>query len=243
VLAIWQHCSKLVKVNLSGCWNIDDSAFSTLSKNECAKTLRVVELCNCWRLTAKAIEYLSDCKLSHLDLSYCKSLDDKTWPALAFFADSLRWLSLCRISSITDASIEGIFGVAFKELAHLDVSECPFLTDAFVACILQVAPNLRSLSLAFNSGLRGNFLHSVHLPSLKLLDLRHVQKWITDDFCRKLVENCPNVEELKLDGCKCLNDEVFLHLTAGLGSLRKIGIAGCTELSEETNKVIKLKYQ
>ena len=76
-------------------------------------------------MTPKMFNFLSP-GITRLDLSYCKSLDDRTWPDLIQFSKSLRSLKLKRCLGITDNSFEGTFGAQFSELELLDLSECVF---------------------------------------------------------------------------------------------------------------------
>ena len=187
ILAIWLRCPELAKISLQGCWNLDDSAFSTLARCRCAETLKEINISHCWRMTSKVLSCLGP-NITKLDLSYCKGFDDLTWPALTPFSGSLRSLRLRRCYGITDNSFEGLFGVQFDELELLDLCECSFLTDSAVSTILSSAPNLRNLNISFAFGISGSFLLSPNssLPNLRILNLSRLKDVVNETFCIRL---------------------------------------------------------
>lgn len=247
VLGVWLHCPRLAKISLQGCWNLDDRALSTVNRIETVNIetaeLREIDVSHCWRLTSKALTLLGPLPLVSLDLSYCKGLDDRTWPAISQFAPTLRRLHLRRCLGVTDASIEGVFGISFPQLEVLDLSECPLLTDASIATLLSLAPGLRQLQLAFDTGVTGAFLiHCRRLPHLRLLDLSHMSATVNVEFCNRLVEACSELEELRLDGCMRLDDDTVSLLMARLDKLKRLSLHGCTQLSQDTLDIASLRY-
>ena len=243
ILAIWLKCPQLVKVSLQGCWNLDDTALSTLSRCPCSETLKELNLAHCWRLTPKALSLLNS-GITKLDLSYCKSLDDRTWPALTQFSQTLRSLRLRRCLGITDSSFEGLFGVQFTELEYLDLGECAFLTDSAVSGILSSAPNLRTLNLSFATSLKGTFLlHHQSLPHLRILNLAHLKDVANESFCLRLAKVCRNLEELYLDGCVLVDDDCVANFVdENLPNLRILSLNDCPLISEEILDHVNLKY-
>ena len=180
--------------------------------------------------------------ITKLDLSYCKSLDDRTWPDLIPFSQSIRSLTLKRCLGITDNSFEGTFGAQFIELELLDLSESPFLTDSAISSILSAAPNLRKLNLSLTTSLKGSFLlHHNSLPSLKVLHLNHLKEVVNENFCVRLVKACGNLEELYLDGCSQLDDDSLAHLDK-LPNLRILSFNDCPQVSLGTLEILNLKY-
>lgn len=243
VLAVWLHCPELQKVSLDGCWNLDDSAFSTLARCQCAETLKEINVAHCWRMTTKIFGFLGP-NITKLDLSYCKGLDDRTWPALTRFSNKLRSLRLRRCYGITDNSFEGLFGAQFNELEFLDLSECSFLTDSAVSAILSSSPNLRHLNLSFSLGITGSFLLAqTSLLNLRSLNLSHLKEVVTETFCIRLTRVCGNMEELYLDGCDLVDDDVIGHFNdENLPKLRILSVNDCNLISQSTLNFIKLKY-
>lgn len=246
VLAVWLHCPKLVRVSLQGCWNLDNLALATLGKSPCATTLQDLDLSHCSRITAKAFEDFNGTPLAltRLNLSYCKGLDDKTWPALMQFSKSLRHLQLRRCMGITDASFEAIFGMKFNALESVDLSECPFLTDASVTSLLGFAPNLKNLQLAFDTGIKGAFLiHVTDLSHLRTLNLSHITDRLDGSICSRISQVCPNLEELHLDGCTAMDDDSVRNMLANLVHLQRFSMQSCPQLDDSTVELISLKYE
>lgn len=244
VLAAWIRCPNLIKVSLQGCWNLDDLALSTVSRSACKDTLRELNLSHCFRITAKGLELLGPLQLTRLDLSYCKGIDDRTWPILTQFASTLKSLKLRRCLGITDASVEGAFGVQFNELEYVDLSECPFLTDSSISTLLSVAPNIRSLLIAFNTSVSGTFLiHHSYLPKLKVLDISRMAESVSADFCDRIVKCCPNLERINLNDCTQIDDDTILNLTDSLNNLSELNVDGCALISAGINDLLNLKYK
>lgn len=243
VLGIWPHCPELQKVSLQGCWNLDDLALSTLSRCACSETLVEINLSHCWRMTTKALTFLGP-NTTKIDLSYCKNLDDRTWPALTQFSQTLRSLRLRRCYGITDNSFEGLFGVQFNALEYLDLSECSFLTDSAVSSILYSAPNLHHLNISFAFGIRGSFLLTQpSLPNLRSLNLSHLKDVVNETLCIRLTRVCHNLEELHLDGCELVDDDVLDHFNdENLPNLRILTVNDCFLISKSNLDLIKLKY-
>lgn len=244
VLAVWLHCHKLVRVNLKGCWNLDNLALSTLSRSECATTLKELDLSHCSRFTPKVLDDLGSAgaKLTKLNISYCKGFNDLTWPVLSQFADSLRHLQMRRCLGVTDASFEAVFGIKFPELGYVDLSECPFLTDAAVTCLIGLAPNISNLNLSFNTGLKGAFLiHCTSLPTLRQLNLSHVTE-VDDAICSRIGQVCSQLEELHLDGCVKVDDSSIKGLLNDLVKLRSFTVDSCPQVDQNTLDLIALKY-
>jgi CRP-like cAMP-binding protein len=243
ILAIWLKCPHLIKISLQGCWNLDDSAFSTLSRCPCSETLKDLNLAHCWRLTPKVLSLIGP-GVTKLDLSYCKSLDDRTWPALTQFSQTLRCLRLRRCLAITDSSFEGIFGVQFTELEYLDLGECSFLTDSSITGILSSAPNLRTLNLSFSTSIKGTFLlHHDFLPHLRVLTLSYLSKVVDKSFCFRLVKVCRNLEELYLDGCSFVDDECVANfINENLPNLRVLNLNNCPLVSKIILDRVNLKF-
>ncbi len=245
VLAVWLHCPQLERVSLQGCWNLDNLALSTLSRSTCAASLKELDLSHCSRFTPKILEDLGSAgmKLTKLNISYCKSFNDLTWPVLSQFADSLRHLQMRRCLGITDASFEAVFGLKFPELRFVDLSECPFLTDASVTCLLNLAPNIANLNLSFDTGLKGAFLiHHSSLPRLLHLNLSHVTE-IDPSICSRIGQVCSQLKELHLDGCIKIDDDAIRNLMGDLMKLYKFSANSCPQVDSSTLDLISLKYE
>ena len=241
VSAMWLKCPQVIKVSLQGCWNLDDSAFSTITRCPCSDTLKELNLAHCWRITPKVFGLINQ-GITKLDLSYCKGLDDRTWPDLIQFSQSIRSLILKRCHGITDNSFEGTFGTQFTELEFLDLSECAFLTDSAVSSILSAAPNLRTLNLSFVTSLKGSFLlHHNSLPNLRSLNLNHLKDVVDESFCIRLTNVCNNLEEAYLDGCTQLDDDSLAHLEK-LPNLRILSLNDCPQISLSALEIMNLKY-
>ena len=245
VLAVWLHCPQLVRVSLQGCWNLDNLALSTLSRSKCAATLKELDLSHCARFTPKVLEDLgaAGMQLTKLNLSYCKGFNDLTLPVLSQFADSLRHLQMRRCLGVTDASFEAVFGLKFPELRFVDLSENPFLTDASITCLLNLAPNASNLNLSFCTGLKGVFLiHHASLPKLLHLNLSHVSE-IDGSICSRLGQVCGQLEELHLDGCGKIDDDSVRSLMNDLIKLRRFSVNSCPQVDQNTVDLISLQYE
>ena len=241
VSAMWLRCPQLLKVSLKGCWNLDDSALSTLARCPCSETLKDLNLAHCVRMTPKMFSFINP-GISRLDISYCKSLDDRTWPDLIQFSQSLSSLKLKRCLGITDNSFEGTFGAHFNELELLDLSECAFLTDSAVSSILSAAPNLRNLNLSLATSLKGSFLlHHNSLPNLRILNFSHLKDVVNENFCLRLTKVCYNLEEIYLDGCSQIDDDSLTPLN-NLINLRVLSLNDCPQVSPGTLEILNLKY-
>lgn len=160
--------------------------------------------------------------LSTMNLSYCKSVTNRSMAHLAAYAHTrLKSLTLTRCSSITDAGFQAWASFHFPLLTDLSLADCAYLTDGAVVSLVNAAKNLERLDLSFCCSLTDTSTEVVALglPRLRELRLAFCGSAVSDGSLRCVSLHLGALEGLSVRGCVRVTG-------AGMESV----LEGCTQL-------------
>ncbi|KAK5091637.1 hypothetical protein LTR05_001822 [Lithohypha guttulata] len=147
--------------------------------------------------------------LSHLTLSYCKHVTDRTMHHLAMHAASrLEFLDLTRCTTITDVGF-GYWGqnssnIKFTKLRKLILADCTYLSDQAIIYLTTAAgAALRYLDLSFCCALSDTSTEVIALgcSNLESLDMSFCGSAISDASLRSIGNHLTNMQHLAVRGC------------------------------------------
>ncbi|KAF9907917.1 hypothetical protein EC991_010430 [Linnemannia zychae] len=260
------HMPAVQDLDLHSCWNVTDTGFRTLGMH--CPQLRSIDFSNCRKLGDETIyglyprndvngppqpvaksrsppiisQNLPGCPLiSHLNLSYCKNITDKSFIHLCSSGSrQLEYLNLQRCTTISPEAFislsmetfdpepvpDMINGnppqpvlipgkeACFTKLKELYLSDCTFLTDDAIVALAPNMPRLESISLSFCCALTDIALEALSdsCMFLKKLDL---------SFCGSAVSDASLYQLAQFDS-----------LNPGRHMLEDLEIRGCVRVTE-----------
>jgi hypothetical protein len=180
-------------------------------------------------------------KLTCLDISRCRNLDDTTLELLAASParDTLRVLYLKGLDRVTD---RGIITMAQSciQLTTLDLSQISAITDRAGKEIGTHLKHLKALFLRDNYKLTNNSIDVITsgistLQQLTLwgsIHIRHLNGFGTGNDCHRLnIQPC-NIVMLNLRGCHNLGDDAAQALKCMQRHLRSLDVSECHRLTD-----------
>lgn len=183
-------------------------------------------------------------QLQDLVLTGCFNLNDKEiLSGLTSKLPNLRELNLSMCKRITDHAINHI-SEHLTSLIKLDVSGCPNITDQSLIALIRGLRKLKSLNLrscrnithkglAYICGYRPE---GVANPDDDQMDIDSDQELaIALDMEQPKVDlnsALVNLEELVLQDCQKLNDDVLRYVPLGLSQLKSINLSFCVGITE-----------
>lgn len=114
-----------------------------------------------------------------------------------------------------------------ESLRELDISQCAWLSDAYLRKMIQICPRLERLNLSSNVQLTfAAWADLQKLKGLKALDLSRCHQIADRDF-KIILTACHDLTILKLEECSKLTDEAFFALARSLPKLIELNVARC----------------
>lgn len=120
---------------------------------------------------------------------------------------------------------------------------CPFLesvilyfqviTDSIMINIMQSLRYLQVLVLCYCLGDISSLSFKFSMPNLRKLRLERVTPWMTNDELAILTQNCVNLVELSLLGCRLLNSDSQQIISCGWPGLTSIHLEECGEVTAD----------
>ncbi|KAL1504422.1 hypothetical protein AB1Y20_010828 [Prymnesium parvum] len=206
------------------------------------RALHTLRLARCRGLSTHASVPLLCSKapqLTTLDLSGYDTLREATLASVGAACASLHHLLLAEAELLTDSSV-GALIAACPRLRSLDLSWCILLSVRGVNALLGAAAELRAIALHGCEGVRAEelcFLPAAGLVELNLdragggdvptagalrsvlcctalrrLHLGWLLRMVTDELCCALVSTLPQLEVLRVEGCKLITDAFLEHI-------------------------------
>jgi len=209
----------LVSINLSGCYQLTNSAFFALPRN---------------------CPLLAEIRMASTDIGRRPSVDLD----LDFVYNQVKSLHLADNPRLHDEDIN-MFAFMFPNMQLLDVCRCNSISEIGIDTVLKRCPNIRHLNFAFFSQVNSfsinheasklevlNLSHSridnralytisKIFPRLLQLDLEHCYL-VTERGVRLVVEKCTNLREINLGFCCKVSANVVSWMIFSRPSLRKI---------------------
>ena len=199
------RCKKLTHLNLNGCSRLSSSCL-----NDSLPTLKF---------------------LKSLRLSKCRGCSDQLLHKLGNHCRNLQELVVNLCPKVTDVGIEalctkynpnevGCFGIV-----HLDVTATSVTTKSLERILLGL-PKLRKLCFSDVSG--ETDLGFVAIPLLRIVHLDLFGTFLVNSDLKLLIDNCPELTELRLNLSSMLNKIVTNHLPL-LSHLKSLDLGGASD--------------
>lgn len=114
------------------------------------------------------------------------------------------------------------------DLQELDLSQCPWLTDAVLKKMIGICPNLKKIVLGSNVQLTyEGFSELQKLKRLYGLDISRSPRIRDDDFLL-ILKACFQISHLLMEDCPQLSNKAFFEISRGLPSLAILNISRCS---------------
>jgi len=208
--AVASSCPLLRKLNVAWCRNIDSVGIHAIAEG------------------CKRLEYLK--------MNGCSQLDDMTMTAIGENLVDLNRLCLASCSDVKDSAMLSFLKASHGKLTHLNLSNCPKLTDALARSIVENCPLLTHLELACCSLFTDDGLTDLvsHLPRLVNLDVEDLFQ-ITDASVGEIAVHQKYLQRLCLSGCVQVTDSAITHLIREgecIDSLEQLELDNCSLITD-----------
>lgn len=105
------------------------------------------------------------------------------------------------------------------------------ISDSILRSVLESLKHLRVLGLHCCLGELTSFSFQISMPMLRTLRLEWVTPWMTNNDLAILTQNCPNLVELSLSGCKLLDSDSQEIISSGWPGLTYIHLEDCGKIT------------
>jgi len=154
-----------------------------------------------------------------MDLGSSNNLTDEDLKSLTKQCKKLKFISLKNCKMITDTAIDELIADC-PQLTDLNMSSCSKLTRTAVEHALQTLHSLAIINLSSYKSLHPiQFPHFPYrlIPTLFTIDLSYTD--ITDEDVINLSTFCPNIKNVRINGCSEVTDGSVCTLAAKCGKL------------------------
>ncbi|XP_071704729.1 BTB/POZ domain-containing protein FBL11-like [Rutidosis leptorrhynchoides] len=107
------------------------------------------------------------------------------------------------------------------------------ISDDLIVNLLESLRHLKSFVLCHCLGDTSSLIFKVSMPNLRKLRLERVSPWMNNDDLITLCQNCDNLTELSLVGCRLLNSESLKVISSGWPGLISIHLEECGEITSD----------
>ncbi|KAG2765686.1 hypothetical protein PC129_g10167 [Phytophthora cactorum] len=239
LVAISRACSKLNKVDLSGCSRVRDDGIIAIAAN-CPK-LQKINLTMCRRVTDRSIVALAQhasLSLEEIVLDRCLKISGPAIRFLMRMQRNLRSFSFARCPKVQGADFYNLTQISQSksicELSTLDLSGCAGLDDNGVAALITTNRyTLRSLNLgALQSLGSATFSAIAQCTELESLNLSLCRTLQNSDLVT-IASGCPQLSTLLLQGCVALDDAGLKALASRATNLQRLSLEFCYNTTDE----------
>ena len=161
------QCKALHTLNLSYSVVVDDGMISTITRHCVA--LRCLILQGLPRISARALDSLSNTEITKLDLSFCANILTSRSAFIPLLKLRLTHLLLNGLD-VTDSDVELVAKI--RSLQVLSLANCVQLTDRCLVYLSKGLPDLKALNLEASPAQTCNFTESVLYHMLKFYLLK-----------------------------------------------------------------------
>lgn len=229
-----QGIPNLESLNLSGCYNVTDSAIASAFITE-LPYLTKLDLSLCKQVTDASLgrisQYLKN--LEVLELGGCCNITNTGLLLIAWGLKNLKSLNLRSCWHISDQGISHLAGLnratadGNLALEHLGLQDCQRLSDEALKHVSTGFLGLKRINLSFcvnisDSGLK----YLAKMPTLKELNLRSCDN-ISDIGVAYLAEGGSRITSLDVSFCDKIGDQALVHISQGLFNLRALSMSAC----------------
>ncbi|KAM3578452.1 hypothetical protein VKS41_009043 [Umbelopsis sp. WA50703] len=200
--------------------------------------LRNLNVAWCRNINGEGINAIAQgCKLlEHLKMNGCSRLDDATMSAIGENLPNLKRLCLASCSDLKDRALLAFLESSHGHLTHLNISNCPKITDAVIYVVTDKCSMLTHLEMAGCSLVTDDGLsHLVsHLDDIVNLDLEDLFQ-ITDTSIREIAHHQKYLRRLCVSGCVQITDSAVIHLVLRgecTDTLEQLELDNCSAITD-----------
>ncbi|KAG2656819.1 hypothetical protein PVAP13_1KG107300 [Panicum virgatum] len=224
--------------NLRKCGHVSDAGLTAFT--ESAKVFENLQLEECNRVTLVGIlSFLRNCsqKFRAISLVKCMGIKDIcSAPAQLPLCRSLRFLTIKDCPGFTDASL-AVVGMICPQLEQVDLSGLGEVTDSGLLPLIQSSEaGLIKVDLSGCKNITDGAVSSLvkaHGKSLKKVSLEGCSK-ITDVSLFAISESCTELSELDLSNCMVSDYGVAVLSSARHLKLRVLSLSGCSNVTQKS---------
>ncbi|RAH75874.1 F-box domain protein [Aspergillus japonicus CBS 114.51] len=229
---------RLEYINLSGLLTVTNSAMKIIAQS--CPQLEILNVSWCTGVDTSGLKkVVAACpKLRDLRASEIRGFDDVEFAAELFERNTLDRLIISR-TDLTDESLKALMHgidpeidvlldrpiVPPRRLKHLDIHQCPDLTDQGVKSLAWNVPNLQGLQLSHCSELTDDSVIPIiqTTPCLTHLELEELTRLSNHTLIELAKSPCaPRLEHLNISYCELLGDQGTLPVMKNCLSLRSV---------------------
>jgi EIN3-binding F-box protein len=238
IVSIAKFCSSLKQICLKKCEHVSDAGLKAFT--ESAKALENLQLEECNRVTLVGVlACLINCsqKFRALSLVKCTGVKDIcVAPAQLPVCKSLRFLTIKDCPGFTDASL-AVVGMICPQLEQVDLSGLGEVTDNGLLPLIKFSESgMVKVDLSGCKNITDvavSALMKAHGSSIKQVSLEGCSK-ITDASLFSISENCTELAELDLSNCTISDSGVASLASAKHFNLRVLSLFGCTNVTQKS---------
>ncbi|RAK75631.1 F-box domain protein [Aspergillus fijiensis CBS 313.89] len=229
---------RLEYINLSGLLTVTNSAMKIIAQS--CPQLEILNVSWCTGVDTSGLKkvVVACPKLRDLRASEIRGFDDVEFAAELFERNTLDRLIISR-TDLTDESLKALMHgvdpeidvlldrpiVPPRRLKHLDIHQCPDLTDQGVKSLAWNVPNLQGLQLSHCSELTDDSVIPIiqTTPCLTHLELEELTRLSNHTLIELAKSPCaPRLEHLNISYCELLGDQGTLPIMKNCLSLRSV---------------------
>ncbi|KAJ3219835.1 hypothetical protein HDU67_009023 [Dinochytrium kinnereticum] len=234
ITAVVTFCGKSIRyLNLRNCWQITDKGLLKVGAQ--ASGLERIVLASVWDVTDGALSTLAQLttNLRYIDLSNCRKLTDTGVLAILSGAPNLVSIQMSYCKNLSNLSMQH---ATWASLQAVNMQRCTGISDAGFMEWEKLGRifELRELVLSDCSFLTDAAVASIACccPSLEVLSLSFCCA-LTEAFAGPIVDGCPNIRILDLSFCgTAVTDDILKTLTQRLSRLERLSIRGCVQVTD-----------
>lgn len=238
IVSVAKFCLSLKQLCLKKCEHVSDAGLKAFA--ESAKLLENLQLEECNKVTLVGVlACLVNCsqKFRALSLVKCTGVKDIcAAPAQLPVCKSLRFLTIKDCPGFTDASL-AVVGMICPQLEQVDLSGLGEVTDTGLLPLITSSES--GLVKVDFSGCKNitdvavSALVKAHGKSIKQVSLEGCSK-ITDASLFAISENCAELAELDLSSCMISDSGIASLAAAKQFQLRVLSLFGCTNVTQRS---------
>ena len=236
----------LESLNLSGCYNLSDSALDT-AFNRDLPSLQRLNLSLCKDVTDNSLGRIAThCKnLETLELGGCTKISNTGLLLISWGLKRIKSLNLRSCWQISDCGIAHLAGMDGKpntgafSLERLSLQDCQKLSDESLRYISEGLTRVRAVNLSFCASITDTGMKPMsRLASMEELNLRSCDN-ISDIGVGYLAEGSVRLQRLDVSFCDRITDASMAHVASGLFNLRSLSMAASKINDEGIFKISK----
>ena len=213
-------CPQLVSISLVDCCAVTFVGINALAEG--CPLLQSIVLDGLDKITDAGIRSIGNrCPQLHsISLNGCRGIRFPGMNAVANGCPLLQSISMDGCCWVTDESLKAL-GIGCPNLHHISVNHSK-VTDSILLVISARCPNLQSISLDECASVSDIGVGAIirECTGLRSISLNYTN--VTDDVVYGIIDTCPALLSIKLDGCQNVTDAALAALGRGPNKLLTI---------------------